>query len=438
MLPEIWSETFPVDKKNNGFEISFASSIHALNEQYIKKKSPFRHKVYTLNHPDYVVVISLDGGGVRGVIPAMILDYIEKVTSKKITEIGDVFSGSSAGSIVAGFLNIPTQNGKQMYSCADAVKLSGNIGQAVFKNPMDRKIKTLFGIVRAKYSAKPFEKIMQYYTKDARLRDAVKPLLITAINAESAETFTFATSKAYISENDNHLARDAIRASIAAPSYFKPLNLKHKDGKEVILIDGGLSAMSPELLAYTEALSLYPEKKVILLSIATGHDRSQMTVKTKGDFAGSLFDAGKLLMKNVTIWQQDHSNQVMRKFSKSLPLEYYRIDVEVPAKHARMDDASVENMQALKSIGSQTSFCNIELRKFLQSLKNKGIINILNIPKASKMCGTRPSSPFVGGNVSNQSINKKNLSKKESFTKKLIPKNPFNIFKSNPKREKNK
>ena len=69
-----------------------------------------------------VRVLSIDGGGVRGIIPAIILAEIEKRTGKPIAGIFDLISGTSTGGILALGLTAPNENGKPKFTASDLVE----------------------------------------------------------------------------------------------------------------------------------------------------------------------------------------------------------------------------------------------------------------------------------------------------------------------------
>ena len=90
------------------------------NNHYLKK-----NKLYK--------ILSIDGGGIRGIIPALVLVEIEKRTGKPIHELFDLVAGTSTGGIIAVGLNIPDEKtGKARYAAKDVVKLFQNRGQMIF------------------------------------------------------------------------------------------------------------------------------------------------------------------------------------------------------------------------------------------------------------------------------------------------------------------
>ena len=68
-------------------------------------------------------VLSVDGGGVRGIIPALILAEIEDRTKRPIHQLFDLISGTSTGGILALGLTKPGSDGRVEKSAMDVVRL---------------------------------------------------------------------------------------------------------------------------------------------------------------------------------------------------------------------------------------------------------------------------------------------------------------------------
>lgn len=79
-----------------------------------------------------IKILSLDGGGVRGIIPLYILAEIEKTTGKRIAEMFDMVAGNSTGGIITLLLNTPDDTGKSKYSAEEILKIYQQIGPKLF------------------------------------------------------------------------------------------------------------------------------------------------------------------------------------------------------------------------------------------------------------------------------------------------------------------
>ena len=111
-------------------------------------------------------ILSISGGGIRGVIPAMFLHELFKRTGKHPTEIFDMFIGTSTGAIISLLYNSPVK-----YSTEDVVDFYlGADAKKIFKG---KTISLPWDTV--KYPEKDIESVLQNKLKDYKLKDCIKP-----------------------------------------------------------------------------------------------------------------------------------------------------------------------------------------------------------------------------------------------------------------------
>lgn len=365
--------------------VGYGEAFAAVSKEMAPPNLPLNQPRHVQDADKPIVVLAVDGGGVRGIIPAVLIAGIEKQLGKPITEVVDLFAGTSAGSIVVGFLNIPDENGKQRYSAAEGVSLSGNAITKVFKNSALRTIRTLGGLAGSKYSAKPLEAFLEQYVGNMKMSETVKPVLITSVDLATKNIFNFSTrfAKEWPSMFNLPL-KLAVRSSTAAPIYFKPLDLTLASGAKLVLTDGGLVAMSPELLALAEARALYPNRRYIVISLSTGRYPGKESIAAKGMSAGS---APKMLMPLISATLETQlklSNMLMENEQKKGDVEYYRVDVSVTKTGSSLDDASAKNLQYLQQVGAQAVASSPAFSKMVKRLSE------LESEKATKA----PSNPY--------------------------------------------
>ncbi|HXF90659.1 MAG TPA: patatin-like phospholipase family protein [Candidatus Nitrosotenuis sp.] len=325
-------------------------------------------RVVPKNRP--VVIVSIDGGGVRGVVPTVMIKAIEEQLGTSITKIGNVFAGTSAGSIIIGLLNVQDEEGNPRYSAAKALELSTRVIKDLFHNPLKRSIRTLGGLVGSKYSTKPLEAHLQQLISDARLGNTINPVVITSVDMKTDRPVLFTTFDALRDpEQSNIPLWMAIRASTAAPTYFKPLGCEMKDKSTYALGDGGLVSNNPEFLGLLYAKVLYPDHKYIVVSLATGKPHKEKRIKTRGNHAGSLLRMLKPTIESSLDTQSTLSSNMMNLIMKSeANVDYYRIDVEVPKACAALDNASDKNLKCLVDV-AQKRIQQPDFKSMVQALK---------------------------------------------------------------------
>ena len=205
-------------------------------------------------------ILTLDGGGARGIYPAQVLAIIEKELQTPVRECFDLIVGTSTGSIIGGAaaVGIPM---------AEIVSLFKEKAPRIFGK---KRLGAFF--FRSKYSRLPLDQVVMECVPDITLGQISKPLMITASDISTGEVHVFKSK--YLEDlhapyvrDSQVLLSDAILSSCAAPTFFDPVPVG-----DLLLVDGGLWANNPSIIALTEAVSKFrtPVEQVRILSIGTG------------------------------------------------------------------------------------------------------------------------------------------------------------------------
>lgn len=322
-----------------------------------------------------MVILSIDGGGIRGIIPGVILEYIENELrriegdNKRLTDYFDLMAGTSTGGILSGLYLLPDDKNafRPKYNASEAVNLYFLNGPKIFKIGLWKRIDSIGGLTDEKYDAKAFEKALKQYFGDAMLGDLLKPSLITAYDIEKRRAVFFTSKEAGESGVSNFRMRDVVRATTAAPTYFEPPLIYSQAGEAYALIDGGVFANNPALCAYAEARKLHFDavNKVNnpcaddMLIISVGSGAKSMARKRPYEHK-AYRDAGKIkwIPAIIDIMMSGNSETVdyqLRQIYDTLKEEnkgnYHRLDPDIGMASPKMDDASPTNMEALRQAG---------------------------------------------------------------------------------------
>lgn len=202
-------------------------------------------------------VLSIDGGGIRGLIAAMVLAELEQRTGRPISESFDLIAGTSTGGILALGLTVPDVAGTgPRYSAEDLVGLYIEEGPRIFRRSLWRKVTALDNILEEKYPSGPIEDVLQRYFGDARLKDALTPVLVPCYEIERRQPFFFKSHRAVEDDDFDYAMWDVARATSAAPTYFEPHRIEVPGGASPgywSLVDGGVFANNPAMSAYVES-----------------------------------------------------------------------------------------------------------------------------------------------------------------------------------------
>src|SRR3954453_16431609 len=214
-------------------------------------------------------VLSVDGGGIRGVIPAMVLADLEERTGKHTAELFDLIAGTSTGGIIALALTVPGENGKPRWTANDLVDLYLTEGPRIFHHSIGQMLESGLGLLDEKYDARPLEQALEDYLGEANISEAVTDVMGASYDLEHRKPFFFKSDRAKLKPEHDWLMREAARATSAAPTYFEPEKLT-ADGEVFALCDGGVFANNPAMSAYAEARRRHPRAEIRLVSLGTG------------------------------------------------------------------------------------------------------------------------------------------------------------------------
>ncbi|MBD2169312.1 patatin-like phospholipase family protein [Calothrix membranacea FACHB-236] len=213
-----------------------------------------------------IKVLSIDGGGIRGIIPAILLARIEEITEKPISELFDLIAGTSTGGILAlGLTCLDADNPGKPYTAERLINIYKEEGEIIFSR---RKFFNKLSLpktqdfFRSKYTSQKRKELLQKYFSESNMQNALKEVFVTSYDTKSRTPIFFTSDirKEIKTENYQKICRgckmyDAAMATSAAPTFFKPHQLSipiHK--REYTLIDGGMLANNPTSLAIVEAM----------------------------------------------------------------------------------------------------------------------------------------------------------------------------------------
>ena len=277
-------------------------------------------------------ILCLDGGGVRGIYPAYILQRIENDYNAKIIDIFDMVVGTSTGAIIAGAIAAD-------YPITDIVKIFENKSEQIFKKiPFSFK-----GFIKSRYDKESLTDILGLSLGTKKLDEAKIKLIITATDIGNGKTHIF---KSYpspeLSRDAEATIAEAILSSCSAPTYFDPETIGEAEYK---LADGGLWANNPSLLALIEALQLsHNLEEIKIFSIGTGTNNITYNISTIAGKKWGLIKnwKGKKLIDMVfnlqSMCDADRSEILLGK-------NYLRINSETDEKISLDDYKIVEELK---------------------------------------------------------------------------------------------
>ncbi len=320
-------------------------------------------------------ILSIDGGGIRGIIPGMILVALEEKIQRetnnpdeRLTNYFDFFAGTSTGGILLSILLCPDDEEptKQKYTAKQAMDIYLDHGVEIFTASKWRRFLSKFGLLSELYDDTVLEKVLKSYFGNRKLSELIRPCIITAYNIELRKNHLFRQQKA-ISHGDSRdfYIRDVCRATSAAPTYFSVAEIFSLAKTRYPLVDGGVFAHNPALSAMLEVIKSYNTYKIDdiwTLSLGTGLSKISYNYEDfKKKRAISIGPALVDIMSSSSAESTDYFlKQLFHSVKKSK--NYIRIEPNnLSSIDPSMDAASVANIQKIVSLGDKLVSENEEL-----------------------------------------------------------------------------
>lgn len=314
-------------------------------------------------------ILSLDGGGVRGYLSALILRNIEAYLEKKhglarpIGNYFDLIAGTSTGSIIGLGLALGRP-------AAEIVDFYEAHIPHIF--PAARWYDYLKRIVRPQYKSDELVAALDHFFKAATLNDVKTDVCVPCTSLQNAKPRLYKSD--YLHRNAGRLDEklvDIALASSAAPTYFRAHSLVHSTN----LVDGGLCANNPSMVALVEALHFErPSKRgigpvskmdeVVLLSVGTG-EQCGMPYKVKSLRNGGAWQWLKVPSTPLLEVVFQSQSQIVHFQSQFLLKErYLRINplLKFPMK---LDDT--KKMTELRNVADVSRDIEIFLNTYLEA-----------------------------------------------------------------------
>ncbi len=300
-----------------------------------------------------IKVLSIDGGGVRGIIPAMIVAEIEKRTGQPACELFDLVVGTSTGGILALGLTLPDPDDSNQphYTAEEIADLYRNRGKDVFTGGS-----ILRSLIDERYPSTGIESVLEDYFGDIRLGEALTDVMITGYEIQRRRPHLFKSNKARSDDpterqQHNFPMRKIARATTAAPTLFEVarLDFEGEDGNYLALIDGGVFANNPALEGYVEAFKNNRDADILVISLGTGQINVPLSYDQVKDW-GLVHWARGLLIDLILDGVGRDVGYLMNKLLPEKRFFRFQFDMD---KVSPIDDASDKNIAALEKIARQ-------------------------------------------------------------------------------------
>lgn len=288
-------------------------------------------------------ILSIDGGGLRGIVPLMILKKIEEEQGKRIYELFDMVVGTSTGGIIAAGL-CATEDGRTPKLAVDTLlSLYTSKAKEIFpyKKGIMKKIEFAKNVFGPKFSPDGLDKNLTEYFGDLTLLDTLKPIIATSYDLYKNEIVMFKSRKAN-EDGFNAKLKDVCCATSAAPTYLPSYKMRF-GGVDRVLVDGGIYINNPAMAAVSDAVkSGIKLEDIEVLSLGTGKYVESLTCKKEKGLLGWAKPISEVMMYAVSSSVSYECDQLLKK--------HVRVQVNIYDEDRKeMDDSRPETAEYIMS-----------------------------------------------------------------------------------------
>ncbi|KAK4360664.1 hypothetical protein RND71_019616 [Anisodus tanguticus] len=212
---------------------------------------------YAATKEKIVTVLSIDGGGIRGLIPGTLLAFLETKLQEldgpnvRLADYFDVVAGTSTGGLITTMLTAPDKDNRPLYAAKNITKFYMDHGPKIFpessRSGFLKRITNLFGGPR--YDGKYLRTLVKSILGNLTMKQTLTQTVIPAFDLKRLQPIVFTTTDAKVHVSMDALLSDIGLSTSAAPTYFPVHYFETKDAqgktRSFDLIDGGVAANNP-------------------------------------------------------------------------------------------------------------------------------------------------------------------------------------------------
>jgi patatin-like phospholipase/acyl hydrolase len=313
---------------------------------------------------DKYCILSIDGGGLRGVVPLTILKTIEAKTGKRIHELFNFIAGTSTGGLITSAISVknPLTPTEPLYTLDDVMNVYIHRGHEIF--PERTKIGNILhgaeDLFKPKFSDAGIKSVFTDVLKNYKMLDCLNDIMICCYDLNNNLPLFFKSRAAKINAAQNALLYDVCRATSAGPSYLPSYEFVYPNDAEDPkrnCIDGGVYVNNPSMAALVE-FSKHHYDYLPSIPADTDIDYNNVFVLSlgTGSYTGKVNDADTM-NKGEIYWAQQISEIMMRGVNRATDYEmcemmstnnYLRLTIAIDNDvHSEMTNSSSETTQYL-------------------------------------------------------------------------------------------
>nr|XP_043616293.1 patatin-like protein 2 [Erigeron canadensis] len=347
-------------------------------------RSPLQRPTYG----DLITILSIDGGGVRGIIPSVILSFLEAELQKidgenaRLADYFDVISGTSTGGLVTAMLTAPNEENRPLFAAKDITDFYLEHCPRIFPhddNPFGHAEKVIRALSGPKYEGVYLHELVQDLLGNTKLHETLTNVVIPTFDIKRLQPTIFSSYQLKKNPSLDAMLSDICIGTSAAPTYLPSHTFATQDPEgnlleEFNLIDGGVAANNPTLVAISEvtqeitagSMDFFPIKpteygRFLVLSLGTGSPRFEEKYDASKSSSWGVFGwlASSGSTPLIDVFTQSSGDMVDYHISTVFQglhsaENYLRVqDDTLSGDVASMDLATKKNLEDLVQVGEE-------------------------------------------------------------------------------------
>ncbi|KAL8031773.1 hypothetical protein ABFS82_13G048600 [Erythranthe guttata] len=339
-----------------------------------------------------ITVLSIDGGGVRGLIPAVILAFLESELQKldgedaRIADYFDIIAGTETGSLTTAMLTAPKRNNNRpLFAAKDIKEFYIEHFPYIYSkrnNFLTRAARTVKCFLGQKYDGKYLHSLLKEKFGDTKLHETLTDVIIPSFDTVRRKLVLFSN---HLQERNDDPSLDTsvvdvCMGSLATPTYLPPHHFQTKDsnGEPLQLnLIGGVFANDPMSVAMVDVASKDPKQNLLLSSMRSEEDCERLVVLSLGTCTPK-YDSKKA--KAWDLEKRSVLNTVRRYLAKLTDydwLSYYQDywpEIGLQNNYLRIQDDSLSGLTSSLDVATKKNLEDVV--KIGESLLKKPVSSI--------------------------------------------------------------
>ena len=342
----------------------------------------------TVCNDSLVTVLTINGNGVDGIIPALLLKELEEKSEEKTANLFDFMTGVSTSTILIAMLSTPDTKGSPKYSADDLISMLRTKSKLVLSATLWHKITSLFGLINSEYQPTEMEKLAEHYFDNISISQLLSQVTLLGYDVSNKGLIAFSNWGKQEPYMPYYKVKDVVLGTAATMPYFPPKSLVNGQGiVEHRIIDAVLIMNNPVAVAFLYAYNQCPNAQHYLI-VSMDHERYPKLKFQTSDWGivqwvpysfttammGEMRTSNVLMLKMAELLNEHNSKDKLPR------VLFVRLSPKLSAEDNEPMDPSAEHIRILENMSiSYIQKKQPQLNCLVQLLKNRSGSTLSNV-----------------------------------------------------------